>query len=137
MKKLIFLLVITPFTLNAQDIETWICQGIAASGLNWSNNRWEVREFGTRIYKVELRASAATISENNDPALFVMDCKPNTWTWSCSNDAANLEFNKEESTAVLMRFFGGIYPELEAKQKDPIYVEALECFEIPKNKEIL
>ena len=137
MKLIIILLLLTPITFAAEKTETWICQGTAAGGLNWSDDKWEVGEFGTRIYRVELHGLEATISENNDPALLVMDCKPSTWTWSCSNDAAILELNKEQSTAVFIRFFGGIYPELEAQQKDSIYVEALQCFENLPNLESL
>ena len=123
--------------IAAEKTETWICQGTAAGGLKWIDGKWEVREFGTRIYRVDLQGLEATISENNDPALLVMDCKLSTWSLSCSNDTATLELNKEQSAAVFMRFFGGIYPELEAQQKDSIYVEALQCFENLPNLESL
>ncbi|MDC1436223.1 hypothetical protein N8303_03100 [Gammaproteobacteria bacterium] len=85
------------------------------------------REFGTRIYRVELHNLTAVISENNDPALMLMDCEAKSWSWSCSNDLASLELNKELKSAVLIRFFGGIYQNSNSNQKDSIYLETLDC----------
>ncbi len=127
MKKLFFLFLITPLAFGAEEVEIWSCQGTAAGGLNWENGQWETKEFGTRIYRLELQDLTAVISENNDPALFIMDCESNTLSWSCSNDAATLELNKNNKTAVLIRFFGGIYPEPDTIQKDSIYLETLQC----------
>jgi hypothetical protein len=130
MQKLITLILLTPLAFAAEEVELWSCQGTAAGGLFWAENRWKPKEFGTRIYRIELRNLTAVISENNDPALMLMDCQSKSWSWSCSNDAASLELNKDLSTAVLMRFFGGIYQDSTSSQKDSIYLEALQCEKI-------
>jgi len=127
MNKLFFLFLLSPLAFAAEEVELWSCQGTAASGLFWSGNKWEPGEFGTRIYRIELQNLRAAISENNDPALMLMDCEAKSWSWSCSNDAASLELNKELNTAVLIRFFGGIYQNSNSNQKDSIYLETLQC----------
>ncbi|PCJ41481.1 MAG: hypothetical protein COA71_07945 [SAR86 cluster bacterium] len=127
MKKIIFLFLLTSMSLTAKETEIWSCQGTTAGGLYWQDGEWKPGEFGTRIYKIELQGLKAVISENNDPPLLLMDCESNTWSWSCSNDAAALELNKANTTAVFMRFFGGIFPEPNSNQKDSIYIEALQC----------
>ena len=127
MKKLLILFLLTPLAIAAEQVEHWSCQGTAAGGLLWAENKWEASEFGTRIYKIELRELTAVISENNDPALMNMDCQSKSWSWSCTNDAASLEFNKDLSTAVLIRFFGGIYQDTHSEQKNSIYLETLQC----------
>lgn len=130
MQKLMTLILLTPLAFAAEEVELWSCQGMAAGGLFWVENQWKPKEFGTRIYRIELRNLTAVISENNDPALMLMDCQSKSWSWSCSNDAASLELNKDLSTAVLMRFFGGIYQDSTSSQKDSIYLEALQCEKI-------
>jgi hypothetical protein len=125
--KAICLLLLSLVVANAAELETWSCRGTAASGLYWQNGQWQSGEFATRTYRLELQDLQVSISENNDPALVVMDCKANTWSWSCSNDAASLEFNKESTKAVLIRFFGAIFPKADSAQKDSIYIETLSC----------
>jgi hypothetical protein len=127
MKKLLILLLFSPLGFAAEEVERWSCQGTAAGGLFWAEDKWEPREFGTRIYRVELHNLTAVISENNDPALMLMDCEAKSWSWSCSNDLASLELNKELKSAVLIRFFGGIYQNSNSNQKDSIYLETLDC----------
>ncbi|GEM_PF-876917 len=127
MNKVICLLLLSPVIANAEGVETWSCQGTAAGGLHWQEGQWKSSEFATRTYRIELQDLQASISENNDPALFVMDCEANTWSWSCANDAAALEFNKESKTAILIRFFGAIFPKNDSEQKDSIYMETLNC----------
>lgn len=126
---LFLFLVLAPLTLVAQEMETWSCHGTATGGLFWEDGMWKPGEFGTRIYRIELKNFIAEISENNDPVLLLMDCQANTWSWSCSNNAASLELNKDNNSAVIMRFFGGISPEPNSVQKDSIYIEALQCEE--------
>lgn len=127
MQKLLILFLLTPLAIAAEQVELWSCQGTAAGGLLWTENKWEASEFGTRIYRIELKELTAVISENNDPALLIMNCQSKSWSWSCSNDAASLELNKNSTSAVLTRFFGGIYQDSNSNQKDSIYVEALQC----------
>lgn len=127
MKKIIFLLLLTSMTFASENTENWSCYGTAAAGLSWENNKWEAEKFGIKVYRIELQGQIAVISENNDPVLFLMDCESKTWSWSCTNDAASLELNKELSTAVLIRYFGGVFPEPNSNQKDSIYLEALHC----------
>lgn len=127
MKKVICLLLLSPVIANSSELETWSCQGTAASGLYWQDGQWQSGEFATRTYRLELQDLQASISENNDPALVLMECKVSTWSWSCSNDAVALEFNKESTTAVLIRFFGAIFPKADSAQKDSIYIETLDC----------
>ncbi len=102
---LFFFFVLTSLSLAAQETETWSCHGTAAGGLFWQEGKWNTGEFGTRIYRIELQNFIAEISENNDPVLFLMDCHENTWSWSCTNDAASLELNKDNNSAVIMRFW--------------------------------
>jgi hypothetical protein len=127
MRKLLLFYLLSPLTFAAEEVEFWSCEGTAAGGLFWSGNNWEPEEFGTRIYRIELQSSTAVISENNDPALLNMQCQSKTWSWSCSNDAASLELNKNLSTAVLIRFFGGIYQDPNSNHKNSIYLETLQC----------
>jgi hypothetical protein len=127
MNKLFFLLLLSPLAFAAEDTETWSCYGTAAGGLLWQNDKWGTSEFGTSVYRIELSNLSAEISENNDPALLIMNCEAKSWSWSCSNDAATLEFNKDLATAVLIRFFGGIYSDAISNQKDSIYLETLQC----------
>lgn len=127
MKKTIFLLLLSSMALAAEDSEVWSCQGTAAAGLYWDGGEWKAEEFGSRTYRIELEGINAVISENNDPALLLMVCELKTWSLSCTNDSASLELNKEQSIAVLTRFFGGIFPEPNSNQKDSIYLETLQC----------
>ncbi len=127
MNKLFFLFLLSPLAFAAEEVELWSCQGTAAGGLFWAEGKWEPGEFGTRIYRIELQNLTAVISENNDPALMLMDCEAKSWSWSCSNDVASLELNKELNSAVLIRFFGGIYQNSNSNQKDSIYLETLLC----------
>lgn len=127
MKKILILLLLSPLSFAAEDIQRWSCEGTAAGGLLWTDNKWQPKEFGTRVYRIELENSTATISENNDPALMLMDCESKSWSLSCSNDAASLELNEDLASAVLIRFFGGIYHDTNSNQKDSIYLETLQC----------
>jgi hypothetical protein len=129
-KKVFCLLLLAPFITLAAETEVWSCQGTAASGLYWEDGQWLSGEFGVRTYRVELQDSHAIISENNDPVLLELDCEARTWSWSCSNDAASLEFrdlNNEETTAVFFRFFGAVFPDADSELKDSIYLETLAC----------
>lgn len=127
MKYFLSIFLLTSIAFAAEETENWSCYGTAAAGLSWENNKWETEKFGIKVYRIELQGLTAAISENNDPALLLMDCEANTWSWSCTNDAASLELNKELSTAVLTRFFGGIFPEPDSNLKDSIYIEAMQC----------
>jgi len=127
LKKILLLVLLCPLSFAAEDMQRWSCQGTAAGGLLWTQNKWKASEFGTRIYRIEVENSSAAISENNDPILMLMDCESKTCTLRCSNDAAELEINEDTARAIPIRFFGGIYQTQESSQKDSIYIETLQC----------
>ncbi len=124
------ILLTSQLIIAAEQNQTWSCEGTAASGLNWEDGRWLTAEFSTRIYRLTFQDSKLLISENNDPVLFEMNCNDNTWSMSCANAAASFELSRENSTAILTRFFGSIFPEPAADTKDAVYIEILACQQI-------